>query len=390
MLPSTLERDSLDAIQPVASARPTRLVRVLHIINGEHYSGAERVPDLLALNLPEFGFEADFACMKPGRFEHMRHATQSRVADCRMKSRFDLTPVRRLARLIANEQYALVHAHTPRALFLSRLASAWAGVPLVYHVHSHTASDWINMRQNWLNSLVERASLTRVSGVVAVSERLADYIRHQGVAPQRIKVVPNGVPTRGRLVERQPPSKTWTLGAVSLFRPRKGLEVLLESLALLRSQGLSVRLRAVGPFETPEYEQKVMAEVQRLDIADLVHWVGFTQDVQSELAQMDLFVLPSLLREGLPMAILEAMAAGIPIVGTRVEGISEVIRDDQEGLLVAPNDPQDLACAIGRFVRGEVDWPRLRAGAHRRQAECFSARSMAQGVAEVYQQVLGP
>jgi glycosyltransferase involved in cell wall biosynthesis len=386
---SILELDSLDANQSTAAARPTRSVRVLHIINGEHYAGAERVPDLLALNLPEFGFEADFACMKPGKFEPMRHAKQSRVADCRMKSRFDLTPVRRLARLIAEEQYALVHAHTPRALFLSRLASAWAGVPLVYHVHSHTASDWINMRQNWLNSLVERMSLTRVSGVVTVSERLADYIRGQGVAPQRIRVVPNGVPTRGRLVERQPPDKTWTLGAVSLFRPRKGLEVLLESLALLRSQGLSVRLRAVGPFETPEYEQKVKAEVQRLQIADLVHWVGFTQDVQSELAQMDLFILPSLLREGLPMAILEAMAAGIPIIGTRVEGISEAVRDGQEGLMVAPNDPQDLACAIARFVRGEVDWSRLRAGAHRRQAECFSARSMAQGVAEVYQQVLG-
>ena len=66
-----------------------------------------------------------------------------------------------------------------------------------------------------------------------------------------------------------------------------------------------------------------------------------------------------------------------------------MIRDDQEGLMVAPNDPQNLACAIARFVRGEADWSRLRAGAHRRQAECFSARSMAQGVAKVYQQVLG-
>ena len=315
MLPSTLELDSLETFEPTAEAPTSRSVRVLHVINGEHYSGAERVPDLLALNLPEFGFKADFACMKPGKFEPMRHAKQSRVADCRMKSRFDLTPVRRLARLIADEQYALVHAHTPRALFLSRLASAWAGVPLVYHVHSHTASDWINMRQNKLNSLVERFSLSRVAGVVAVSERLADYIRGQGVAPQRIKVVPNGVPTRGRLVERQPPGKTWTLGAVSLFRPRKGLEVIFESLAILRSQGLSVRLRAVGPFETPEYEQRVMAEVQRLGIVDLVDWVGFTQDVQSQLVQIDVFVLPSLLREGLPMAILEAMAAGIPSSG---------------------------------------------------------------------------
>ncbi|HEV3136582.1 MAG TPA: glycosyltransferase family 4 protein, partial [Pirellulales bacterium] len=202
MLPSTLELDSLDEFERTEDPRPIKSVRVLHVINGEHYSGAERVPDLLALNLAELGFEVGFACLKPGRFDSMRQAKQAPVADCRMKSRFDMSPALRLARLIKNQQYALVHAHTPRAALLGRLASAWAGVPLVYHVHSHTASDWINMRQNRLNALVERLSLVRVSAVIAVSRLLADYICDQGVPPERIKIVPNGVPTRGPLGER--------------------------------------------------------------------------------------------------------------------------------------------------------------------------------------------
>jgi glycosyltransferase involved in cell wall biosynthesis len=389
MLPSTLETDTLNPFECAVEVRPSMAVRVLHVINGEHYAGAERVQDLLALNLAEFGFEAGFACLKAGAFNSMRQSQQAPLADLRMKSRFDLSPVRRLARLIAREQYALVHTHSPRAALVGRLASAMAGVPLVHHLHSHTASDWTSTRQNRLNALVERLSLLRVSGVITVSRLLADYMRDQGISPERIQVVPNGVPTRGPLGEQLPPRYCWTLGAVALFRPRKGLEVLLESLALLRSQGLSVKLRAVGRFETLDYEQKIKSQVARLEIADLVHWVGFTNDVQSELAQVDLFVLPSLLREGLPMAILEAMAAGIPIIGTRVEGISEVIRDGQEGLIVTPNDSRDLARAIACFVRGEADWSRLRAGAHRRQAECFSARSMARGVAGVYRQVLG-
>ena len=103
---------------------------------------------------------------------------------------------------------------------------------------------------------------------------------------------------------------------------------------------------------------------------------------------MDLFVLPSLFGEGLPMVILEAMAAGVPIVATRVEGVPEAIRDGVEGLIASPDDAGDLARAIARYVRGQADWSQLRVAAHRRQAERFSDRSMAEGVAEVYQRVL--
>jgi glycosyltransferase involved in cell wall biosynthesis len=197
------------------------------------------------------------------------------------------------------------------------------------------------------------------------------------------------VPTRGPLVDRTPPPHVWTLGTVALFRPRKGLEVLLDSLALLRSQGVNVRLRATGEFATSDYEQRIRKQVQQLGIGDLVRWIGFTQDVPAELAQMDLFVLPSLFGEGLPMVILEAMAAGVPIVATRIAGVPEAIRDGIEGLIANPNDPADLARAIARYVRGQADWSRLRTAAHQRQAERFSDRSMAEGVAEVYQRVLG-
>jgi glycosyltransferase involved in cell wall biosynthesis len=83
------------------------------------------------------------------------------------------------------------------------------------------------------------------------------------------------------------------------------------------------------------------------------------------------------------------MAAGVPVSGTCVAGVREAIRDGVDGLLAEPNDPADLAKCIGRYVRGEVDWQALRAAAQRRQAERFSDRSMAEGVAEVYREVLG-
>jgi glycosyltransferase involved in cell wall biosynthesis len=362
--------------------------RVLHVINGEYYAGAERVQDLLALRLPDFGFEVGFACIKPDRFPRQRRSQAAPLVNLPMRSRFDLRPVRALSKLIPDENYALVHTHSPRAAMIGSAAAALAGVPWVHHVHSPAAADSTHRWRNWFNAWIERASLRRVDRVITVSASLGSYIRRRGIAPERIAVVPNGVPVQGPLVARPTPCGTWTLGMMALFRPRKGLEVLLETLAELRSRGREVRLRAVGTFETPEYHASVMDLVEHLALQDIIDWRGFQTDIAAELAQMDLFVLPSLFGEGLPMVVLEAMAAGVPVVGTRVEGIPEAIRDDVDGLLAVPGDAIDLSQVIGRVLDGAPDWHALRTSAHDRQRQLYSDRSMAQGVAEAYRRVL--
>lgn len=370
------------------AARPAALLRVMHVVNGEHYAGAERVQDLLALGLPAEGFEVGFACVKPDRFAALRKSQQTPLYELRMAHRCDLSPTRKLARLIRDYDYQLVHTHTPRAAFIGRIAAALAGVPVVHHLHSPTTVDSTRRLRNWLNAAAERLSLARVSAVIAVSESLRDYARRIGIDPRRTYVVYNGVPARGPLAPRSTPAEPWTLGCVALFRPRKGLEVLLRALAGLRSAGRQVRLRAVGSFETPEYEFQVRSLVDRLGLGAAVDWRGFSSNVNAELDQMDLFVLPSLFGEGLPMVVLEAMAAGTPVIGTRVEGVPEAIRDRVDGLLAAPGDADDLARAIARVIDGECNWQTLRASAHARQAQRFSDGSMAAGVADVYRRVL--
>jgi glycosyltransferase involved in cell wall biosynthesis len=104
---------------------------------------------------------------------------------------------------------------------------------------------------------------------------------------------------------------------------------------------------------------------------------------------MDLLVLPSLFGEGLPMVVLEAMAAGVPVVATRVPGVPEAIRHGEDGVLVNPNDPVDLARAIADLVGGRYNWESLRASAFERHAERFSDRAMAASVAAVYKELLG-
>jgi len=305
-----------------------------------------------------------------------------------MRFQLDVRPAFALANYLRRGNYALIHTHTPRAALVGRVASLLTGLPMVHHVHSPTIADTTHRVKRWLNGLSERATMSRAAALITVSHTLEGYVHRRGLKARWVRVVHNGVPVQGPLNECAAPSATWTLGTVALFRPRKGLEVLLESLAALRQQGLPARLRAVGQFETADYERDIHAQVDRLGLQDAIDWTGFTRNVAIELAQMDLFVLPSLFGEGLPMVVLEAMAAGVPVVATRVEGIPEAIDDGEDGLIATPGAPDSLSAQIARVIRGEVDWSQLRANAHRRQAKQFSDAAMAAGVAEVYRDVL--
>ena len=110
----------------------------MHIINGEFYSGAERVQDLLAHSLRPIGYEVVFALLKPGEFGERRQYRGSPIHSTPMRSRIDLGLTRRLADMINDEKIAIVHTHTPRAAIVGRVASLLARRPFVHHIHSPT------------------------------------------------------------------------------------------------------------------------------------------------------------------------------------------------------------------------------------------------------------
>jgi glycosyltransferase involved in cell wall biosynthesis len=378
-----------------AAAKPptkphTRWARALHLINGEHYSGAEKVQDLLAQRLPELGVDVGFGCVKPDRFPEMRTAQDAPLYDVAMRFKVDLRPARKLASLLFREKYDILHTHTPRAAMVGRLAAVMAGVPMVHHFHGQTSTEMTQRFKGWMNALTERISLTRVAGIIAVSDSLARYVADQGIDESIIRVIPNGVPIQStELPPRKTPTNEWTIGTIALFRQRKGLEILLEAIARLQQTGTAnVRLRIVGGFETPEYEAEVHRRVAELGIESQVDWIGFTQNVTRELKRMDISVLPSVLPEGLPMVIIESMAAGVPVVGTRVDGVTDVIRDGIDGVLAEPGSAEDMATALSCIIAGDVSWSDIRRAAHTRQAERYSDRSMAQGVADLYREIL--
>ena len=369
---------------PAASIK----ARVLHVINGEHYSGAERVQDLLASALPEFGYEAGWACLKQGLFREKRVNRTASLYQFDMSSRFDWRVQKEVTAVVRNENWDAIHAHTPRSLLVAAAVARRTDRPLIYHVHSPVGRDSTRRFANWLNARVERWLLKRADKLICVSHSLHQYMREQGHAAERLAVVQNGVPATHALPKRNAPEGTWILGTTALFRPRKGTEVLLRAVAQLRKAGCDVRLLAVGPFETVDYERELKSLAEELEVSDHIDWLGFQSDVNSLFQKMDLFVLPSLFGEGLPMVVLEAMANGAPVIASTVEGIPEAIRHEQDGLTFAPGDEQTLAEQVKRVVTGQVSWDALRLSAWSRQRQQFSDRSMARQLAAIYESLL--
>ena len=366
----------------------TKTRKILHLINGEHFSGAERVQDLLALQLPEFGYEVGFACLKPEKFPRVRQS-DTELFEVEMKSKFDFKIMSRLFEIVREGNFEAIHAHTPRSLLIGGFVAKRVKRPLIYHVHSPVGRDSNKKFRNKFNTFMEKRSLKRVEKMICVSNSLCNYMEELGHDKQKLAVVQNGVPVVNDLPERSAPQGTWTIGTMALFRPRKGTEVLLKAIAELKSKGLDVHLRAVGPFETPEYKTEVLHLAQSLGLAESITWTGFQKNINRELQQMDAFVLPSLYGEGLPMVVLESMACGVPVVASRVEGIPEAIRDGVDGLIFEPGSESDLADKLGSLISAPAKWPEMRANAIERQRAHLSDVSMASKNAKIYDEVLG-
>jgi glycosyltransferase involved in cell wall biosynthesis len=305
-----------------------------------------------------------------------------------MRSRFDFSIVNRIATLAKSGGYQIIHTHTPRSALIGRLVASKLRLPLVHHVHSPTQRDTESKFRNLANAFVEdHLVLPSATHLVAVSSSLKSYLLNRGVSSARVTVVPNGVPVVRSEPAWRPPTHEWVIGTVALFRPRKGIEVLLQSLRELLAQGLDVRLKAVGTFETSDYKQSITGLVKELGLVDKVEWTGFSNDVHREMESMHVFVLPSLFGEGLPMVVIEAMSVGIPVVASRVEGIPEVLNTSEVGVVVEPNDVPSLTNGLKALISGNVPAQAMARAAHGRQINQYSDVAMARGVSMVYQHV---
>jgi glycosyltransferase involved in cell wall biosynthesis len=294
--------------------------------------------------------------------------------------------VAQFARLLRAERPANVHAHLswPLACRYELVGAIMAGVPAIIATQ-HLFSDvpWRRSR------LVQRLICTRVDRYIAVSHHLARQLHERLRFPaHKVRVIHNGIPFERFRRVVDPDLRAALAGSseralimtVARLAEQKGQCFLLAALRALPNA--IVALVGDGPDRA-----QLERQAQDLGLRDRVVFLGQRADIPELLACCDVAVLPSLF-EGLPLAALEAMAAGKPVVATRVGGTSEVIQDGVTGLLAAPADPDALAQAIGAVLSSPAHARSLGAAAQARVARSFSVEVMTEQVTNLYDQVL--
>lgn len=315
------------------------------------------------------------------------------------RTRFDLRVVPRLAALVRDEGYPLVHSHGGRANFVTAVAKPWLRVPCVTTVHSDPRLDWEGQfyKQVVYTALNVRA-LRAMDYYFAVSESFRTMLLERGFPADRVFTVYNGIE-----FEPPPAAGDWAnwlgrhgvplepgvrlVGTVGRLHPVKGHDVFLRAARrVLDATAGQAPVRFLVAGDGPE-RPRLEALARQLGIADRVHFLGHVSEVDPFLAGLDVNVLTSY-SESFPYVILEAARLRKVTVSTAVGGVPDLIRPGETGYLYEPGDAEGLARAVVEALADPARRGALGQAVHERARTHFSAEAMARRHLELYDTIL--
>jgi glycosyltransferase involved in cell wall biosynthesis len=370
---------------------------VLHLRSTADLSGPDRVLLDLLPALTRRGVASYLAALSDRRrpaADLIEAAREAGVPVRAVASRGPLDPVPlvRLARLVDSGGYALVHAHDPKSHVLAASVTRRVGIPWIAGHHG-----WLSRgRRERLYQRAAAAAMRTAARIVCVSDAgREDLILARVAPPGRIDVVPNGiraarvVPTTDRAGARRQlgvhDDRPLLLSCGRLDRGKGPHRVLRAAAALERRLARPVAVALLG--EGPE-RRALRALAVELGIGDRVCMPGFRADAPRLYDAADVFLLASDAEQH-PVALLEAMAAGLPVVATRVGGVPVTVRDRHSGCLVTPGDDPALVDALAAIVEDPAFASALGRAARERVDALFTEQRMAEGVCAVYERVAG-
>jgi glycosyltransferase involved in cell wall biosynthesis len=301
----------------------------------------------------------------------------------------DLAALAALFRILRTRRIDLLHAHSAKAGVIGRLVAQAAGVPCVYTPHCFAFIGEVSARRQVFASGVERVlgALTARTICVSRDEREQALRRRVGV-PHRLEVIHNGVGPCPR-PEADPELRRFAgdrplVGAVAVHRRQKGLDRLLDAAPEVLARRPDVRFAIVGDGPLLSSHRR---RAEELELGSSIIFQPFVPPSARYLRALDLFVLPSRW-EAFPIAVLEAMACGIPQVATDVGGTPEAVEHGETGLLVPPGDPAALARAAAELVHDPERRARMAEAGRQRHASLFTVERMVAQTAGVYEEAL--
>ncbi|KYF96441.1 glycosyltransferase [Sorangium cellulosum] len=368
----------------------TSTLRIVHVVSSLNGGGMEHFVLRLAEAQRRHGHDASILALRGGPLADLarQRALPATVLGGRLPAR-----AAQAALAFARARPHVIHAHNPTALHYATVGKLLTRARLVFTDHAQTRG---------IIRVPSRFEWRATDAVVGCSQDTADKSGAVGVAGN-ISVIHNGIditPARRTREEvraelgfgadpppAQSPEPAGPSGGVfvgimpAAFHPVKAHDVLLRALARLRDRGVAVTVLIVGDGDERD---RIHGLARELAIhGKEARFLGFRKDVPDLLLAADFFVLPSR-DEGLPLAVLEAMARSLPVVVTPVGGVPEVVRSEEHGLLVPVDDPDALAAAIERLARDPALRRRLGEAGHARVRDDFSFEKMTRKYEQLY------
>ncbi len=365
---------------------------ICQVLHGMTVGGAEVLADRLARQLSD-RYRFVFACLdEEGELGTALRGDGFAVHVLGRRSGLDWRCARSLARFLRAEKVDLIHAHQYTPFFYTLGARFFGGsVPILFCEHGRFHPDYPRRKRMLFNRLM----LRRDDRVVAVGEGVRQaLIDNEGIPAQRVEVIYNGVhlapfrertgaraSVRGELGLRD---DEFVVAQVARLDYLKDHLTAVRTIERLVGQGASVKLLLVG--EGPE-RAAIESEIERMKIGERIMLLGTRKDVPAILSAADACLLTSI-SEGIPLALIEGMAAGLPIVSTDVGGVSEVVEHGTTALLAPAGGDRELAEALLKLENDAELRARMGEDGERRAEEVFSEEAMHAGYVCVYEQMM--
>ena len=364
-------------------------MKILHLITELDTGGAQKALARLLARLDRRRFEPAVACLYNGDKAVAQEIRRLGipVTDLGLTAPWRGDGLWRLYRLLRRERPAILHTWLFHANVPGRVLGRLARVPLII-----SAERTLGM-ESQMRYRLNRLTAPLADRVICVSQAVADFAAQTiGIAPDKLVVIPNGVPLADFAPgERAPararlglPASAFVVGMVGRLEPVKGVPDLLAAFARLPSRHPETLLLLVG---AGSQQRPLESLARRRGLGQRVRFLGHREDVAALLPALDLLALSSHW-EGMPNAVLEAMAAGLPVVATAVGGAPEVVVDGVTGLLVPPRDPQALAQAIAGLLSDPERRRRMGRAGRERAAAHFRVEQMVERTERLYRDLI--
>ncbi len=366
-------------------------VNVLHIIHSLSWGGAENQVVTLAPALCNSRYTIHVCCLRREGVQASKLRSRGvQVVALNMRLRYWPIAVYRLIRLIRKLKPKIVHTHMSDVCVWGAVVGRLAGVPVIVTTEVGM-SPWKRRH----HMLLDRVANHFNDKMIAVSEQICQHqIRNQVVSPDKVVVIPNAVDiqrfdgqkSQGQLkLQLGVDHSSWLVGTVARLAQPKRLDHLLKAARLVCDIAPKAQFIIVG--DGPLRDQLERQAIQ-LDLApDHLRFLGNLQHITDFLMALDIFALSSE-TEGIPVAMLEAMAASRPVVATQVGGIPQVIKDRHNGLLVPPHDPNGLAQAILTLMEDSALRRSVALEGYRTVSARFSTDAVCQQIVALYDDLL--